>query len=123
MGEKQADKRCIGFDVFDQFPPATFAADKSQRDEFVSVAGDQSIGRDQLSSRLSALGYNRFELVEGMIEETVPDFIKGNSDCEISFLFIDTDFYNPARIVMEVLCLVWAGRFQVIAIARVTSNS
>src|SRR3989338_564196 len=46
FGEKP--KRIVGFDTFDLFPPTNHPGDISKRENFITVAGESSIGKEQL---------------------------------------------------------------------------
>jgi hypothetical protein len=95
-------KELIGFDTFGSFPETEFEPDKEYREEFIDAAGEESISVDQLRSVLANKGIEEhFELIEGDITETVPDYADENPELKISLLNIDTDIYEPATTILE----------------------
>ena len=100
--ETTASRKIYGFDTFGAFPQADDPIDEQKREEFVSQAGDRSIGRMQLLGLFDELELNEnLELVEGDIRETVPVFCDDNPDLKISLLNIDVDLLEPTRICLE----------------------
>jgi hypothetical protein len=98
-----ARKRVIGFDTFGKFPLTSNTQDLALREEFINVAGDESIGKEQFEHLLAQRKISNVELIDGLIEETAPAFVQMNPKWRISLLHIDTDLYEPAKIAMEVL--------------------
>lgn len=94
--------KLIGFDTFAGFPKTDFKDDEKHRDVFIKTAGEQSIGEDQLWEVLRHKGLDKnVELIKGDIVETVPQYVKDNPHLKISLLNLDTDIYEPAKIVLE----------------------
>jgi hypothetical protein len=97
-------RQLIGFDTFAEFPLTNFEPDIAKRDAFIREAGSQSIGRDELRAVLERKGLGaRVELVAGNILETVPRFVEANPDLRVALLNLDTDIYEPARVILEQL--------------------
>ncbi|AFZ49065.1 TylF/MycF/NovP-related O-methyltransferase [Dactylococcopsis salina] len=95
-------KKIIGFDTFGEFPETEFIEDQSFREKFIRNAGSESISKEQLHHILEHKGVDRFvELVEGNVMETVPDYVNKNPELRISLLNLDTDVYEPAKVVLE----------------------
>jgi hypothetical protein len=68
----------------------------------VNAAGSESIGRDQLLEVLQRKGLDRnIELVAGDILQTVPAYVSCHPELRISLLNLDTDTYEPARVILE----------------------
>src|SRR3989344_3143132 len=104
MMEKSRQKRMIGFDTFGTFPNTVGAADQHVRDEWVKAAGDQSISIEQLRDVLSMKKLShQIELVEGDVTVTIPKFVARNPQLKISLLNLDTDFYEPAAVILHYL--------------------
>jgi hypothetical protein len=94
----------IGFDTFGTFPQTAFDADKPQLEKFISAAGDQSISVDQLIDVLQRKNCgDHVELIPGNICETVPDYLNNHPDLRIALLNLDTDVYEPAVVILNVL--------------------
>ena len=97
-------KQIIGFDTFGTFPDTLYPADIAVRERFINDAGTQSIGADQLREVLERQGTGRnLELVEGDITVTVPKYVETHPELRISLLNLDTDIYEPAKIILEYL--------------------
>lgn len=101
---KTNDKKLIGFDTFNTFPETKFTGDIEARNRFIEEAGENSISKEQLTNSLSqrSCGSN-LELIEGNICDTVPKYIEDNPEFEISLLNLDTDIYEPAKVILEYL--------------------
>jgi hypothetical protein len=95
-------KKIIAFDIFGKFPETKFVADKKFRKKFVSLAGEQSISKQQMMKVLKHKEINKLvELVEGDINKTVPKYIDTNPELKISLLNLDTDIYEPAVTILK----------------------
>jgi|SaaInlStandDraft_2_1057019.scaffolds.fasta_scaffold00408_14 hypothetical protein len=95
-------KKIIGFDTFDKFPETEFQDDKKIRQDFIDNAGIDSISKHQLYSIFSNKNLNYLiELIDGNILETVPLYMTNHPDQKISLLNLDTDTYEPAKIILE----------------------
>ncbi len=95
-------KKLIGFDTFGQFPNADLPEDVDNIEGFFDRAGDQSISKEQLSIILKEKGIEHFDLVEGDIRNTIPEYLKHNN-LQISLLNLDCDFYEASRVVLKEL--------------------
>lgn len=97
-------KPILGFDTFGAFPQTDFEPDRPFRDLFVKNAGEQSISTSQLDEILKRKGAARaIELVEGDIAHTVPEYVEKHPELRISLLNLDTDIYEPSKVVLEYL--------------------
>src|SRR3989344_1371872 len=104
MMEKSRQKRMVGFDTFGTFPNTAGAADQHARDEWVKSAGDQSISAPQLMEVLDKKKFtHHVELIEGDVAVTIPKFVAENPNLQISLLNLDTDFYEPAVVILRYL--------------------
>ncbi len=98
----KTNKKIIGFDTFDKFPETKFQDDKKIRQDFIDDAGINSISKEQLYSVFSNKNLNySIELIEGNILETVPFYVTNHPEQKISLLNLDTDIYEPAKIILE----------------------
>ena len=98
--------KIIGFDTFGRFPEANFetsyGVDREYKKKPRELLENESISKDQLTSILKKKGVGEnIELVEGDIVETVPRYLKKHPELRISLLNLDTDFYEPAVVILE----------------------
>jgi hypothetical protein len=99
-----SSKKLIGFDSFGKFPKTNFKHDKKILDDWTAVAGENSISKKDLADVLEHKNCNdNFDLVEGDIIETVPDYVKNHPELKISLLNLDTDVYEPAVTILKYL--------------------
>lgn len=59
-------------------------------------------GQFSMNGKLPAVNSN-VQLIEGLIQDTLPVFLQQNSNKKIGFIHIDTDTYTPAKIILQ-LC-------------------
>jgi len=97
-------KKIIGFDMFGKFPETNFQKDKKMRELFIKESGSVGISKQQLIKVLKQKKIDqKIELVKGNIIQTVPNYVKTHPKLKISFLNLDTDLYEPAKIILEYL--------------------
>jgi Macrocin-O-methyltransferase (TylF) len=95
-------KQIVGFDTFAAFPATGYDPDAAMREHLIEVAGSESIARSQLREILERRGIDRcVELVEGDILQTVPAYVEQHPELRIALLNLDTDIYEPARVILE----------------------
>lgn len=95
-------KRIIAFDIFGEFPEATFEADKALREKFVGAAGTRSISLEEMTALLDELGLNQnIELVKGDILETVPAYVAAHPELRISLIHVDVDLLEPTAACLQ----------------------
>lgn len=100
--ESTFSRKLIGFDIFGKFPETKFDDDFSYRENFIKQAGEESITKKQLFEVLKNKGItNNIDLIEGDINETVPQYLIDNPHLKISLLNLDTDIYEPAVTILE----------------------
>jgi hypothetical protein len=46
-------------------------------------------------------GFGNYELVQGNILQTVPDYVTAHPELKIALLHIDTDVYEPASVILN----------------------
>ncbi len=94
----------IGFDTFAEFPATAFGPDVAKREAFIQEAGSTSIGRDELSAVLARKGLGEdVQLIAGDITETLPAYVDAHPELRIALLNLDTDIYEPAKVILEQL--------------------
>jgi hypothetical protein len=74
------------------------------RQRFIDSAGEESIAVEQLTEVLKIKGVDKnVELVKGDILKTVPNYVNDHPELKISLLNLDTDIYEPASVILELL--------------------
>jgi Macrocin-O-methyltransferase (TylF) len=99
--ESPHSRKIVGFDSFGRFPEGT--ADTNDRD-FIrrfSAAGGDGISHDSFIEVLSHKGFENFELIQGNICSTVPQYVADHPELKIALLHIDVDVYQPARVILD----------------------
>jgi hypothetical protein len=97
-------RKIIGFEIFGRFPDTEFADDVAPRQRFIDTAGEESISVEQLQQVLAHKRVERnVELVAGDITKTVPEYLARHPELKISLLNLDTDIYEPAKVILEQL--------------------
>lgn len=95
-------KKMIAFDTFGKFPPASYGGDVKPREAFITKSGDESFSTEQITDMLTSRNCGKdVELVQGDICETVPEYVKNHPDLQIAMLNMDTDLYEPAKVILE----------------------
>jgi hypothetical protein len=97
-GETDA-KQLIGFDTFGEFPVPEYEPDKERRQAFVEEAGE-SITKTQLHDVLNRKDIENYDLVEGDINETAPEYVAEHPELRISLLNIDVDVYGATKTIL-----------------------
>jgi hypothetical protein len=104
-------KEVFGFDNwtgFSGFSPEDGKAD----DNSGKVVGGFNPGRyfEELKAAIAIFDSDRFipfkpriKLVEGNIEDTVPQFVKDNPGVRFSFVHFDCDLYKPTKLALEAI--------------------
>jgi len=96
--------------LFDSFEGLPKPSDKDQlKDDIFSLGsmeayeGEMSCPEDMVISRLKAISFpsERYLIHKGFIEDLIE--IDGNLPKEVSFAYVDFDFYKPIKIALEFL--------------------
>ena len=104
------DRRIIGFDTFEGFPPIA-EQDKGGQENAALKEGGLATGYDvyaELTELIAEFDANRFlnqfpkvHLVKGDACATIPQFIRDNPHLLVSLLFMDFDLYEPTKVALE----------------------
>jgi len=94
------DRAIIGFDTFGKFPEATYKPDMPLRADFVRNQGE-GLSVADIRRLLLNKGCGWAYLIEGDICQTVPQYAKARPELEIALLNLDTDLYEPAKVILE----------------------
>lgn len=71
-------------------------------DKFKKLCGN-GINKKKLKYYLDKKGFINYELIEGDILVTLPEFIKHNETKRFSLIHVDVDVYEPTKIILEYL--------------------
>lgn len=97
-------KKIVAFDAFGKFPETGYKADKKYRTRFIKTSGTEGISEKQLQTVLEHKNiYKNIELIKGNVLHTIPKYLEDNPELKISLLNMDTDVYEPAKIILEEL--------------------
>jgi len=100
----QHSSKIIGFDVFsDTYPSTKFKEDEKQRSNWIKNAGSSSISKLQLNLIFKKLKIKNYELIEGDVLKTVPNYVKKRPEIRISILNIDIDFNESTYCCLKYL--------------------
>ncbi|HBX50607.1 MAG: dTDP-6-deoxy-L-hexose 3-O-methyltransferase [Bacteroidetes bacterium GWF2_33_38] len=100
--ESPYSRKIIGFDMFGQFPRQGSDADIKYANMFENNSGT-GISEDELRNVFNYKKINNFELIQGDILTTLPEYLDKNPQLKISLLHIDVDIYEPTKAILE-LC-------------------
>jgi len=98
--ESPHSRRIIGFDAFGKFPDQADGDDAAFIKKFEGIGGE-GISRTELEAVLAYKGFGNYELVEGDIAQTLPDYLADHPELKISLLHVDVDVYNPSVVILE----------------------
>jgi len=98
--ESTYSRKIIGFDAFGEFPLSGNKDDNKYAKHFENYAG-KGISQSELETIIDFKSFNNYELMQGNIIETLPKYFEKNPQIKISYLHIDTDVYEPAKIILE----------------------
>lgn len=99
--ENEASRKIFGFDVFGKFPENLELESDKQFVQKFENAGGYGIRKKELEFHLDAKGFKNYELIEGDILQTIPEFIAKNRHRKIALLHIDVDVYEPTKMILE----------------------
>lgn len=95
-------KKIIAFDTFGKFPAASYSADIKPREGFIAKSGDEGFSTEQITDMLNDKGCGQnIELVKGDVCQTVPEYVRNHPGLKIAILNMDTDLYEPAKVILE----------------------
>ena len=98
--ENPYSRKIIGFDAFGKFPEQDNDNDQAFVERFEASAGD-GISVDELKAVFSHKGFKNYDLVQGDVENTIPDYILNHPELKIALLHIDVDVYKPSVSILN----------------------
>lgn len=100
--ENEKARKIIGFDMFGEFPTGgKVSSDNIFAQQWNDSFKGAFLSRDDIYNSLEYKGIHNVELVKGDITETLDTYLEDNPHLKISFLHIDTDVYEPAKVALE----------------------
>jgi hypothetical protein len=99
--ENENSRKVFGFDIYGKFPDSLELESDRQFVQRFENAGGFGISKKELEYHLENKGLRNFELIEGDILKTIPEFLANNQSRKISLLHIDVDVYEPTKVILE----------------------
>lgn len=101
--ESSESRKIYGFDIFGKFPSSLELESDREFVKKFENAGGFGISKKELDFHLENKGFQNFELIEGDILKTIPEFLEKNKSKKIALLHIDVDVYEPTKLILETL--------------------
>ncbi len=98
--ESPYSRKIIGFDAFGKFPEQDNIDDQTFVKKFEGAAGD-GISVEELKAVLAHKKFENYELIQGDITQTIPNYITNHPELKISLLHIDVDVYQPSVTILN----------------------
>jgi hypothetical protein len=98
--ESPYSRKIIGFDAFGKFPDQDDPTDSAFVERFEEAGGD-GIAAEELREVFTYKSFMNYELIEGDILQTVPQYLSRHPELKISLLHIDVDVFQPAEVVLK----------------------
>lgn len=98
--ESPYSRKVIGFDAFGKFPDQENANDQEFVEKFEGAAGE-GISVEELKSVFSHKGFENYELIQGDVSDTIPDYVNNHPELKIALLHIDVDVYKPSVAILN----------------------
>jgi len=103
-----SNKKIIGFDIFDTAHANKILNKDSELDKECMNIVYNRVNSDELTyesviKRLDGAGIckDRYELVQGDVEQTIPGYVEENPGFRISMLYIDVDLERPTYFALK----------------------
>jgi len=98
--ESPYSRKVIGFDAFGKFPIQEDTIDQAFVKRFEDSSGE-GISTSELKKVFSQKGFCNYELVQGDVADTIPEYITNHPELKIALLHIDVDVYKPSVAILE----------------------
>ena len=103
--ESASTRKIIGFDAFGSFP--TKGLNKIQSDtNFIKVfekSGGDGLSLEETHAILKNKSFINYELIDGDVRDSLPDFLRKNNSEKFSLIHLDMDVYEPTAFVLNQL--------------------
>lgn len=103
--ETSSTRRIIGFDAFGTFPTKGLSKVKSDPNfiqEFEKSGGD-GLSLEETHSILKSKSFKNYDLIDGDVRDSLPNFLKTNNSERFSLIHLDMDVYEPTTFVLNQL--------------------
>lgn len=103
--ESSSTRKIIGFDAFGSFPTKGLKNVKSDLNfvqKFEQSGGD-GLTLEETDLILKSKLFTNYELINGDVRDTLPNFLKKNNAERFSLIHLDIDVYEPTAFVLEKL--------------------
>ena len=100
MLESPYSREVIGFDVFDEFPEQSNRVDDDFKKWFDENCRHNT-NPEELDKVFKYKNFTNYELVKGLVEDTIPDYLNRHPELRISLLHLDMDVNEPTRFALE----------------------
>ena len=101
--ETAPTRRIIGFDAFGSFPTKGLESVKSDLNfvqKFEKSGGD-GLSLEETDFILKAKPFTNYDLINGDVRDTLPNFLKKNNAERFSLIHLDIDVYEPTAFVLK----------------------
>lgn len=98
--ESPYSRKLIGFDAFGKFPEQEDQGDQKFVEKFEGEGGF-GISIDELNEIFTLKSLQNYELIQGDICETVPQYLQQHPELKIALLHIDVDVYKPTVTILD----------------------
>ncbi len=99
--ENENSRKVFGFDIFGKFPDTLELESDRQFVHKFENSGGFGISKKELEFHFENKGFRNFELIEGDILQTIPEFLTNYQSKKIALLHIDVDVYEPTKVILE----------------------
>jgi hypothetical protein len=99
--ENETSRKVFGFDIYGKFPDSLELESDREFVQRFENAGGFGISKKELEFHLENKGFKNFELIQGDILKTIPEFVAKSQSRKISLLHIDVDVYEPTKVILE----------------------
>ncbi|MBK1649868.1 TylF/MycF/NovP-related O-methyltransferase [Rhabdochromatium marinum] len=102
--ENDYSRKIIGFDAYGKFPRSSvsLSSDQAFIDQFEGKGGE-GLSKVETETILAHKGFDNFELVEGNVFDTIPEYLDRYPATRISFLHLDMDVKEPTQYALSLL--------------------
>ena len=98
--ESPYSRKIIGFDAFGKFPDQENPDDQKFIERFEEEGGE-GISIEELQEVFEHKSFENYELVQGDILDTIPEYLSEHPELKIAFLHVDVDVYKPSVVILN----------------------
>ena len=94
-------KTVFGFDTFSSFSNELEDYEKETAKSFINEAEFMGVDKENLEKLILSYGFENFELVEGEVSRTIPEFVQSMPGLRLSLVNLDFDTYRGTKTALE----------------------